>query len=106
GGGAYGAAGTSDYARIMDGLVASVHCYCAPAPGPPPLTPTSVSQHVMKFSGVPIPARKMIHTSADSAELYSAGAAATGDLPGGRVREDDQVTLVWAGATLGPGASR
>jgi hypothetical protein len=107
--GGYGVAGSSDWVRLTSsstsGIGAFVSCYCAPQPGPPPLTLATVSTHVLTFTGV-LPSYRMIHSDTDNSELYIAGPATSTDLPGVRVHENNQATLVWAGSPLAAGGSR
>jgi hypothetical protein len=106
GAGAYAYPGPSSWLRTPDGFGSFIVCGgCPPHPSPWPLTEASVSTHVLTFTGVS-PSYMMIHKDTDDVELYAAGRVTLGDLPGLRLNENDQVTLVWNGSTLNPGGSR
>ena len=65
--------------------------------------PATVSTHVLTFTGG-LPSYRMIHSDTDdNSELYIAGPATSTDLPGVRVHENNQATLVWAGSPLAAG---
>jgi hypothetical protein len=106
GGGSYGTNQYSNWERVSGGVDVYAWCNCGPPPGPPPLTPAMVSLHVIKFTGDPAPSYTMIHTAADTSEFYTVGPSFTTDLRGPRTSENNQVTLVWPGSTLGPSVSQ
>jgi hypothetical protein len=105
GSGGYASGVTGNWERVTNGIGAFISCNCAPHPGPPPLTQASVSTHVLTFTGGS-PSYTMIHSITDDGELYASRPVASGDLPGLRLSENDQATLVWNGSTLNPGGSR
>jgi hypothetical protein len=106
GAGAYGVALGNDWVRGDNGILISIRCLCAPPSPPSPLTPESVSLHVMSFTGAPAPAYKMIKPSGDVTEFRTAGPVMATDLPGARRGENNQATLIWGGSRLAPGGSQ
>ena len=105
-GGALGAPGLNDWAHTTDGILASVRCGGCPPTPPHPLTPETVSTHVVFMSGIPAPPFSILKSATDNSELFSAGPVLKTARLGARTNENNQVTLVWAGSALAPGAFR
>jgi hypothetical protein len=115
GGGGYGGGSSitgaavhlNDWSQYGNGILASERCSgCAPGPPPSPLIPETVSTHVVSMTGSPAPPHAIVKSVTNNSELTSSGPSLGTARTGSRRNEDNQVTLVWTGSTLVPGATQ